>query len=285
MRNDSMHKQPFNIRGEMMQGIFEANDLLEMAECLDLFSTYIDSSKDGQAILEMEKLLSSYQDALSMLDAKLPYLITEKELTIAQYLFNAWPTSGNTDKRLDDILEIVEKVQNMITPPQGERLGEREICYWMDQLESRFKYCTKLFARDKLRISLVDNSIVNQNSIYTGKEVRENIIHHTIFLTHQVPGMDFPQEHTFLHELGHVLHTAVTRQQARPPASFRQIQEKMFTKSLDWPPIKIAEIFADCFGYIAAIDTKLEKENPLDKMHPDDKIFLAEYFESIFEGI
>lgn len=285
MRNDSVKKPPFNIRGEITHGIFEANDLLEMAEYLDLFATYIGSSKDGQAILEMEKLLSAYQDNLSMLDAELPYLIFEKELTIAQYLFNVWPTSGNFDERLDDILEIVEKIQNMLIPPQGERLGEREIRYWMDHLESRFKYCTKLFPRDKLRISLVDNSIVNQNSIYTGKEVGENIIHHTIFLTHQVPGMDFPQEHTFLHELGHVLHTAVTRQQAQPPASFRQIQKKMFTKSLDWPPKRIAEIFADCFGYVAAIDTKLEKENPLDKMHPDDKIFLAKYFESIFEGI
>jgi|GEM_PF-4323240 hypothetical protein len=153
----------------------------------------------------------------------------------------------------------------------------------MEHLEKRFSYCRRALKFDQLRIALLNNSFYRMNSAYTSKFLTDNLIIHSVFISHEKKNFGHPQEYTLLHELGHVLHTSITRKQTTLPKSFRFIQESMFQKSLNYPPEQVVEIFADCFTCVASLDTKLENENPLNMIHSEDKALLVKYFDHLME--
>jgi len=265
----------------MIQDIIESSDLLELADKVDHFLQYIQSeSKQKTLIHKLEQEINTSQSFFRLMDDENnPYQILNGKSVIIQYLYNILPYGFREKESLVSIRNNINHIRATIENPQGKRLCEKDIRKIMAHLENRFKYCSRVLKSDHLRISLLNNSFKTMNSIYTSKILTNDVIIHSIFLAHEKKSFGHPQEYTLLHELGHALHTEITRKQATLPESFRSVQELMFRKSLDFPPIQVVEIFADCFTCVASLGTELEKNNPLNAIHPDDKALLVKYFD------
>jgi len=270
---------------QIIHDIIDASDLLILADHLERFILYLESSSNREE--DINKLLHELdilQDFFALSDDE-PYQILDDELAVNHYLYCCLSDSRHQEETVIFIKAYIDEIRSHIKNPQGARLSENDINKMMAYLEERFNFCERLFKSDQLRISLINNSFDNMNSVYRALKMGDGSIIHSVFITHEMKDFKYPQIYTLLHELGHVLHTAITREPLGIPDSFREIQELMFRKSLGDTPWQLVEIFADCFVCAASAGTELESGNPLSIIHPDDKAVLLHYFDWLMANI
>ena len=257
--------------------ILETTNLLELADRLEIFHTQLNPSNQEEFLKQLLYELGSRHDFFAIIDDG-PYQILDGEFEVNQYLYNALIECNSLEETKIFIKGHVDDIRSRVETPQGNRLSESDIRKMMTHLEDRFSFCEKLFQFDKLKIVLLNNSFTNMNSVYKALLMSNDSIYHSVFISHEMKNFGLPQAYTFFHELGHVLHTAITRSPLDVPSSFRNIQEIMFPASLNYSSEGVIEIFADCFAFVATMGTDLEAGNPLNSIHPDDKKILMQYF-------
>ena len=80
------------------------------------------------------------------------------------------------------------------------------------------------------------------------------------------------EEYSFIHELGHVLHFALTDSLSIAPEGFTQIQKIMLNeKGIPAINENVCELLADCFAMAATLGPPLEKYNSYEMLSGKDK--------------
>ena len=273
------------ILNKIIDDVMETSNLVDLANRLKMFIAYVESSPDQKKpVKKFLNELEAHLSFLSFTNDEDPYQILCADLAVNQYLscccYSNYLPGTITAFIKDHIDDINERVEN----PQGVRLSKEDINTMMAYLEERFVFCKKLFKFDKLRISLIDNSFDDVNSFYRAIIMEDDSIMHNIFIPYEMKNFCHSQIYSLLHELGHALHTAITRDVLSVPNSFRIIQEHMFQESLNDMSLQLVEIFADCFVCAVTAGTELEADNPLSIIHLDDKELLIRYFDSLIEN-
>ena len=272
------------MKTQIIENILQASDLLELADYLEKLYTHLELYNQEQIFRKLLLELDSRQDFLAFIDDE-PYQILDEEFTVNQYLFCILADCHSPEEAKIFLKAHIDDIRSRVGPIQGDRLSENDIHKIMEHLEKQFSFCERLFKNDRLKIAPLNNSFADMNSVYKALLMADESIIHSIFISYERKDFGHPQMYTLVHELGHALHTSITRDPLSIPSSFRVVQEKMFRKSLNFPSREIVEIFADCFVCVATAGTDFESGNPLSNIHPDDKEFLVQYFNCLLANM
>lgn len=265
------------MKSQIIDNILESSDLFELANHLGKLYTQLEPSNQEQILKQLLSELNSRQDFFAFINDEL-YQVLDEEFAVNQYLYCILADCHSPEEAKLFLKAHIDNIHSHVRLPQGDRLIESDIHKIMDHLEKRFSFCKRLFKDDCLRIALLNNAFSDMNSVYKALPMGDGSIMHSIFISYERKDFGHPQVYTLLHELGHVLHTSITRDPLCIPSSFRTVQERMFRKSLNFSSREVVEIFADCFVCVATVGTEFEAGNPLSNIHPEDKEFLMQYF-------
>jgi len=88
-------------------------------------------------------------------------------------------------------------------------------------------------------------------------------------------------EFAILHEIGHLIHTRLTKEYHKLPESFEIILNECIPLS-ERSPSKNIEVFADFFAAAVMHDSEYEQPSKIKKIHDSYKSYFKEYFNLLF---
>lgn len=274
-----------NFIDKSISKILESKSLRELADNLDQFLNYL--KKEENKFYYISDLYDKVRQIfIPFENLNEPYIIFKDEKAVLLYLYLSWNDDLFHSGAITTLNGIIRFLRENTVSPQGPQLSSREIDNMLNHLERRFQF-KKLALGDTLFIALLNDTHIEFNSFYLTNN-SDNIIRDAVFLTHPRHHFGCPQQHTLLHEIGHLLHIRTTNTIDCIPASFQIIQKIMFAQSFCYSAETVSEVFADCFSLAATINTDLEQSNPLNPIHPEDKMILYNYFALLintFKGI
>lgn len=259
--------------------VYESSNLFELADNLKELIDVIQTKKSKNKILE--KMFSQISwcremDYFWSIPTK-KYNIYQNVRATQVYLLNYWEFKNTYKENIICLSEIINTIQTNMLEPQKPQISGEMIDSLMNLADSRFQFIEKVLKSSILEILLLDHSHVELGSFYSASFYSDGQVIDRIIMTCLRHEIDCPHEFIFLHELGHVLHTRITKLPMTPPDSFKVVQKKMFPESLDYPKEKVAEIFADCFAIATLVGSELSQYNPYTFIEKEDNIFILAY--------
>ena len=141
------------------------------------------------------------------------------EESVIEYFYNYWELATNFKENKRRLQGIVSKIRNEMIPAKATRLSQKTMQNLINIAEGKFQYVTKVLKEQPLKISQVDYSHIDFNCYYTATVLEEKIANDYVIMTCKHKN-EKHQEFSFVHELGHKLHTMITRKLSTPPKSF-----------------------------------------------------------------
>ena len=263
-----------------ISNVLDSKDLFELADNLEYFIQQIQRESNKKKLLF--NLYRHLTDATVILDiSPPPFHILSHQRSVLFYLKNYWIFQDSSKENINVLTRIIKEIRNSILKPQKPIIDDKKIKELLLFTEKRFSFITNVVQNHPIQILCLNHSHKNCNSYYSARLSSDGKIEDRVFITSSERNVDFPKEFVFLHELGHLLHTRITKSLMTVPKSFCMIQERMFQKGLDDVSEKTAELFADCFGISVLYNSEYEHLNPYKNIHNDDNIYLTMYMVSL----
>lgn len=196
------------------------------------------------------------------------------------FLDNYWSYSKYVKDNKQSIENIISRINTEYQPNPFQNNDYSYIKPMMELVEKKYNYLSILNQKSKLHILVLDAIHNKWNSFHSATIYENGFVVSRIMLTHPKKNNKIPQEFIFPHELGHVLHTVITKKLQIVPKSFYSVMEIVFHKANDYPENQVIEFFADCFAMSVLYNTEYEKFIPLDYV-PRKDLALFEVYMSI----
>lgn len=237
--------------------MLKSNSLYQLADTLEGFVNYLSH------IAEKKRILN---DFYQMLNVKIFYenrksdnyihVYTEQE-SVLEYLYNYWTLKSTSKENIADMKAIIEQIRTQMLPPKAEPLTEQRIIDLFHHVESRFHYGENVLKDSPLKILQFNNTHIDWNCFYIATIRGDELIKDYIMMTcpHKP---ETRQEFGFIHELGHKLHTALTKRLFTAPSSFAWFGQLFQEQKEALEHQGMDEHFADVFAIAALSNSPYE---------------------------
>ncbi len=266
--------------------IRRSKNLFELADNLEHFLTYISKMPNKkQALLELYRQMDAAA-SFNVLQAEVSttsYNIFNMSDSIPMYLKSYWTFQETSKQNIQVLTDIIYGIRSKMLPPQSPSLSIDLIVSLLEHIEKRFAFLSRILKESPLQILCLNHSHVEWNSFYSARVYDNGTIKDNIMLLCPRQETDCANEFIFLHEMGHVLHTRLTKSLWTPPKSFRLVQERMFLDGLGASDKDASELFADCFAIASMFGSKFAKYNPYQFIDKEDNMFLMLYMAGLIK--
>lgn len=169
-----------------------------------------------------------------------------------------------------------------IVPKVGPLVLRKDIEYIIKEIDRKYLLFSTLFGERKLSILRVSNTHLNCNALCCSIKSEMGVgfitLNYELFLFHEREGAGWHPAFIFLHELGHILQTEISRNPSLPPKSFVQM-----VNLYKGPRIKqdkeSAELFADAFAIAMITIFEWKQLAPQVGFPPATSAVYAEYID------
>jgi hypothetical protein len=259
---------------EKFEITLKSRTLFELADNLDLL---ISSFKN----VESRKKQTLMSEFYHMLNARVFFFKNDSHIivynereSVPEYLYNYWSFMDSYRENVKQLQSVVSTIHNEILPPSTDGLSEQTLCDLFDLVDRKFQYGKNVLDGNPLRILQINNSHFKWNCYYIASIEEDTIVKDYVVMTcPQKPNTR--QEFGFVHELGHRLHTSLTKKLFVPPASFACFGY-IFDEDEKTNNAVMAENFADVFTIAALTGTPYEDCIPFE-VHPENKLLFSLY--------
>ena len=230
-----------------------SKDLFELADNLEQFITYannVTNKKREYAKLHEELIMRINAFSFSMPNT--PYAIFNEQMSVLIYLANYWDIQKTSKQNVEMLSQIIEGIRTKMLPPKEGTLSEKTMVTLLDYVDKRFSFYDKVLKDRPLKILRLNHSHSEWNCFYTASIYLSGAIDDCVMMTYMSNDTIkiCRQEFGFLHELGHKLHTQLTKKLFVPPASFSCFED-LYNDSDKSNDAVMAEHFADVFAIAA----------------------------------
>lgn len=181
---------------------------------------------------------------------------------------------------------FVQYVEENIFLPVGELISISEIDKTMNAIDKKYKLISHLFEQEKLIILRIGCSHKTYNSICNAVRTSEEppIFHYELYLFHGKNADVGHPVYIFLHELGHILQTEVTKDPRRVPESFLKLSDIATGKKLEQGGLA-PELFADAFAMAMMQTFDWKEYDPFQEIAPELKNAFQHYMDWLIEKL
>ena len=263
-----------------MTKLYKCENLFNLSSYLEELLAATHSVPNRNEILQ-----EIYSEVLlnKLINPEKSYNVYKHNKSVVCYLMQYWIFRKTYMENAEYLFKIINTIQQEMIEPQKKNISIKSIHRLMEAAEKRFKFCSKVLYSKPLDILIINHSHTYWNGIYSSAMINDCEIKDTIILPYLRYEVDFPQEFIFLHELGHVLHTRITKISMTPPDSFNMVINRMFPTLQDAPNNQKAELFADCFAISVLCGSDLKQYNPYTFISLEDCIILAAYMVDLID--
>ncbi len=254
--------------------LYSCKNLFELSDCLQKLLT------DTQSIPNRNKVLHEIYINISLNDlykTKQHYYIYNDNESAIYYLMHYWTLKKTYKENSECLFNIINTIKEEMIASQKIRISVETTHLLMEAVENRFSFCSKVLDSNPIDILFIEHSHTTWDGIYSSILINDCKIRDQIIIPYLRYEVDFPQEFVFLHELGHALHTRITKKLDILPDSFNMIINKMFVTIQHEPNDQKAELFADCFAIAVLAGSDLKKYNPYTFVRNEDCLILIAY--------
>ena len=269
---------------QAINAVISSRNLAELAINLDEFLQCLSlAPKKTKAFIKLRQNVESeiLRNIISMPYA--PYSVFSSRPAVLMHLANYWQMRTATEENQAALIKIIDNIRNTIVAPKSDMISHNAIDSVMEHIESKFSFTTKVLKKP-LRILQFNHSHIEWHSLYSARIYESGEIDDLVILLCSMCNTEFDPAFTLLHELGHVLHTRITRKLMVPPESFDAVIHRMFFKKpfeSDWEK---SELFADCFAIASSHDCALIQRNPYNFIAEEDVTLLQYYMQYLIES-
>ena len=204
----------------LLQTVINSKNLYELADNIErliLSFQEIDSRCRQKLMAEFHHMI--FVRVFFMSDKNERVKIYSVEESVIEYFYNYWEFATNFKENKRKLQGIVRKIRNEMIQAKATRLSQEAMQNLINLAEEKFQYITKILKEQPLKILQVDYSHIDFNCYYAATVLDDQIANDYVIMTCKHKNEKY-QEFSFVHELGHKLHTMITRKLSIPPKSF-----------------------------------------------------------------
>lgn len=278
---------------DFLEQVYGCADLVELKNLVAALLEEAERSGDDSLVTLawMDLIMAAENDLLSANEGKRAYHIHSGAVANAGFLLSfvmqTHPEQvGVSQTGRDKLAAFAEYMSENIAPPIGNLISVSEIDKTINAIEKKYKLISHLFQREKLTILRMRNSHKTFNSICNAVRLPTEPpkFHYELYLFHQNDPTTGHPVYIFLHELGHILQTEVTRDPTKVPESFCKLSDKITGKQLeqgDFAP----ELFADAFAIAMMQTFDWEEYDSFHEVAPEVKNAFRVYMDWLIEKL
>ncbi|MEG1738808.1 MAG: hypothetical protein RR259_11360, partial [Odoribacter sp.] len=278
---------------DFMEQAYACQNLLELKNLLvSLLSNAAESGNDALVALTfMDLVVAADNNLKSANEGNRIYHIHSGSAANVGYLLSFIIQAEshdtlNTQTGKDRLRRFTQYVGENIVPPIGASISVSEIDTTIDAIDKKYKLFSRLFKEKKLTILRMNCTHKEYNSICNAVKLPSDIpkFQYELYLFH---GKNVDSGHPvyiFLHELGHILQTEVTRSPEQVPESFLKFTEKIIGKPLvqgNFAP----EFFADAFAMAMMQTFDWAEYDPFEEIAQEVKNAFRVYMDWLIEKL
>ena len=261
-----------------------SKDLFELANNLEQFITYANDNpnKELEYFMLHQKMKGRIYDYSSG-KAKAPYVIYNEQESVLVYLANYWDIQMTCEKNIEIFSNVIEEIRTKLLAPNKTMISEDTIVTLLNYVDSVFSLYANVLNGRPLKILRLNHSHVEWNSFYSASIYVSGKIDDCIMMTH-MNDTRFKSEFSFLHEVGHIIHTRLTGKLHTPPESFRLLHKILLSEELDSVPEGADERFANFFAIATLYNSPFAYCDPYEGIPPKEKERLLIYMYRLLQG-
>lgn len=278
---------------DFLEQVYGCADLVELKNLVAALLEEAERSGDDSLVTLawMDLIMAAENNLLSANEGKRAYHIHSGAVANAGFLLSfvmqTHPEQvGVSQTGRDKLAAFAEYMSENIAPPIGNLISVSEIDKTINAIEKKYKLISRLFQQEKLTILRMRNSHKTFNSICNAIRLPTEPpkFHYELYLFHQNDPTAGHPVYIFLHELGHILQTEVTRDSTKVPESFCKLSDKITGKQLeqgDFAP----ELFADAFSMAMMQTFGWEEYDSFHEVAPEVKNAFRVYMDWLIEKL
>lgn len=255
--------------------VVNSRDLFELADALESFIAYIDNiTNKEKAFNNLYQKVHQRKILTNLFDGQTICTIVDEFESVLMYLYNYWLFQKTYEENIYVLSGIIKNIRENILLPQKSTISDDVIIDLLKYADYKFAFSRDVLKNNPLQILRLNHTHKNWNSYYSATIFEDGRINDCIILTHLSNNSIFKQEFSFFHELGHLLHTRITKKLSIVPESF----EMVFHKNKGISEDEKIEHFADFFAIAVLYNSPFAKYDPYITMEKESKIFMQDYF-------
>ena len=263
-----------------LQNILNSNNLFELTNQIEEYLKLLEMVKDkSNHIKSLHFLLLDKCKGLLTFDIKLPWYVFDGNESVCLFFKNLWRYQNKYEDNRESLSRIVSYIRNNMALPAGPRIALEDIDDMLELADERFDFSEKVLKDNPLKILFLEHSFKDWNGFYSWGMADTGKIEDQLILTHVNKDAYHTPEFAFMHELGHLTHTRITKKEMSVPDSFTAIPAAVFNIK-DPSPEDMTECFAESFAIAATSGTKY---NPYDNVAPEFISSLIIYMQTLIQ--
>lgn len=269
---------------EEVSCICDSMSLFSLADNVERFLHHVDSSQNRRKELEEAHHYVCMHEFYAKHDEYPACRVYGPQQSVLKYLTCYWHNNSSTKKEISCLYGIVSKIREFFVGIERPHISTEKIQALFDLADKKYGYTNYVIGDQKADILFLPHSHREWNSYYTATvRPKCEVLRDFIMLLSMPFDSATSPEFCFLHELGHLLHTRITKEIEKVPDSFNDFLAYIAPQTIFLEHAK-AEFFADCFASSVLYDTKYEQFDEL-KLDGAVKNSLAQYMNFLIQQI
>ena len=268
---------------ERIFSICNCDSLFSLADELELFVNHLGSTKNKKNdIQDLFQQIGVY-NFYAQYDGGLGCRMFDPKTSVIKYLTNYWQSNLSVNESIKILHNIIKRIRTsfmcMEQPPMSAE-KTKELFMLVDE---KYNFTNHIFEKENVDILRLEATHKEWNSYYSATVIPKREILYDSIMVLSIPFNSITsQEFCFLHELGHLFHTRITKQIEKIPESFDNFLKYILPKSDHISESSKSELFADLFASATLYDTQYEACDSINLNTPV-KAALSEYMRALIQ--
>jgi hypothetical protein len=229
--------------------IIQSSSILELANGVEGFLEHIALSNNKRH--EISQLVGRVMIEAFYLEAvsESGYRLYDAKNSVLKYLANYLQIDQSTEKSIASLKEIATWIQVSYGQKERALISNEKIEMLFKLVDEKYNFTNLILAEQKVDILQIDCTHKMWNAYYSVTVIpKQQLVYDSIILPSQPFDSVISQEFYFLHELGHLFHTRITKEIEMVPEAFYVLVRYILPKEMYLSEKTKAETFADCFA-------------------------------------